>query len=133
MAGLSGSLALNACQKRSQSTETVATKIISANSGSTLWIGYTPLYIALEKGFFQEAGLNLNHKDFSAASDLQAAFGAGRLDAIALATPAAVTLKSKGVDYRVVLVADNSLGGDGILARNSVTDIKDFKGKNVAV
>ncbi|WP_009633714.1 ABC transporter substrate-binding protein [Synechocystis sp. PCC 7509] len=135
MAGLSGSLALNACQKRSQSTETetTSTKLISANSGSTLWIGYTPLYIALEKGFFQEAGLNLSHKDFSAASDLQAAFGAGRLDAIALATPAAVTLKSKGVDYRVVLVADNSLGGDGILARNSVTDIKDFKGKNVAV
>lgn len=31
------------------------------------------------------------------------------------------------------MVADNSLGGDGILARNSVTDIKDFKGKNVAV
>ena len=133
MAGLSGSLALNACQKYSQSTETISTKLISANSGSTLWIGYTPLYIALEKGFFQEAGLNLNHKDFSAASDLQAAFGAGRLDAIALATPAAVTLKSKGVDYRVVLVADNSLGGDGILARNSVTDIKDFKGKNVVV
>ena len=52
---------------------------------------------------------------------------------IALATLAAVTLKSKGVDYRVVLVADNSLGGDGILARTSVTDIKDFKGKNVAV
>jgi NitT/TauT family transport system substrate-binding protein len=141
MTGLSGSLVLNACQTRSQSTvsstsnaeTTTSTKSISASSGSTLWIGYTPLYIALEKGFFQEAGLNLNHKDFSAASDLQAAFGAGRLDAIALATPAAVSLKAKSVDYRVVLVADNSLGGDGILARNSVTDIKDFKGKNIAV
>lgn len=133
MAGLSGSLTLNACQRRSQSTETTSTKLTSASSGSTLWIGYTPLYIALEKGFFQAAGLNLNHKDFSAASDLQAAFGAGRLDAIALATPATMSLKSKGVDYRVILVADNSLGGDGILARNSVTDIKDFKGKNVAL
>jgi len=40
MAGLSGSFALNACQKRSQSTETTSTKLISANSGSTLWIGY---------------------------------------------------------------------------------------------
>ncbi len=141
MSGLSGSLALHACQRRSptvsstsitQTTET-STKTASASSGSTLWIGYTPLYIALEKGFFQEAGLNLNHKDFSASPDLQAAFGAGRLDIIALVTSETLLLKSKGVDCRVVLAADNSLGGDGILARNSVANIKDFKGKQVAL
>lgn len=133
MAGLSGSLALNACKTRSQTTEAASTQSASATSGSTLWIGYTPLYIALEKGFFQEAGLNLSHKDFSASPDLQAAFGAGRLDMIALVTSETLLLKAKGIDSRVILAADNSLGGDGILARNSVADIKDFKGKKVAV
>jgi len=133
MAGLSSSLVLNACKTRSQTTETASTNSASATSGSTLWIGYTPLYIALEKGFFQEAGLNLSHKDFSASPDLQAAFGAGRLDMIALVTSETLLLKAKGIDSRVILAADNSLGGDGILARNSVVDIKDFKGKKVAL
>lgn len=123
MSGLSGSLALHACQMRpptvsstsnTQTTET-STKTTSASSGSTLWIGYIPLYIALEKGFFQEAGLT------------------GRLDIIALVTSETLLLKSKGVDCGVVLAADNSLGGDDILARNSVANIKDFKGKQVAL
>ena len=44
-----------------------------------------------------------------------------------------LSLAAKGIDYRVVLVMDTSVGADGILARNSVTSIKDFKGKKVAV
>jgi len=140
--GLSSSLTLHSCSQQSQSTasnstnqttEAVSTKSNSATSGSTLWIGYTPLYIALEKGFFQEAGLKLDYKDFSSSPDAQAAFGAGRLDGQSLVTSEAVLLRSKGVDYRIILAADNSLGGDGILARNSIADIKDFKGKQVAV
>lgn len=142
--GLSSSLTLHACSQQAQNltlstspnqaTEAVSTtKSNSATSGSTLWIGYTPLYIALEKGFFQEAGLKLDYKDFSSSPDAQAAFGAGRLDGQSLVTSEAVLLQSKGVDYRIILAADNSLGGDGILARNSIADIKDFKGKQVAV
>lgn len=142
MAGLSSSLTLHACSQRSQtpsSTSTTQTttastiKSVSATSGSTLWIGCTPLYIALEKGFFREAGLNLEHKDFSSSPDSQAAFGAGRLDAITLVTSEVLLIQSKNVDYRIVLAADNSLGGDGILARNSIADIKDFKGKQIAL
>lgn len=42
------------------------------------WL-YTVVFL-LEKGFFQEAGLKLDYKDFSSSLDAQAAFGAGRLD-----------------------------------------------------
>lgn len=48
-------------------------------------------------------------------------------------TSEAVLVASYGKDYRIVLVEDTSVGGDGILARNSVADIKDFKGKRIAV
>ena len=137
MSGLSGSLALHACTQQTQtlsspeSTKTAATEI-SATSGSTIWIGYTPLYIALEKGFFQEGGLKLDYKDFSSGNDVNAAFGAGRIDGQANVTSEIVTMAARGIDCRIIMAADNSLGGDGILARNSITDIKDFKGKQIA-
>ncbi|PIG92573.1 myristoyl transferase [Gloeocapsopsis sp. IPPAS B-1203] len=135
--GFAGSLALHACTQQPSgslfNTSSTATESVLATSGSTLWIGYTPLYIALEKGFFQENGLNLDFRDFSSATDAMAAFGAGRLDSQALVTSEAVSLAAKGVDYRIIMAADNSLGGDGILARNSITSINDFKGKEVAV
>lgn len=139
MSGLSGSLALHACTQQTQtssstaqSTEAASTEPVSATSGGTIWIGYTPLYIALEKGFFQEGGLKLDYKDFSSGNDVNAAFGAGRIDGQGNVTSQAVTLAAKGIDYRIVMAADNSLGGDGILARNNIADIKDFKGKQIA-
>lgn len=144
MTGLTGSLALHACSQQTQTSSTEAqsteaqstaqsTEPVSATSGSTLWIGYAPLYIALEKGFFQEGGLKLDYKDFSSGNDINAAFGAGRVDGQSNVTSEVVTMAARGIDYRIVMAADNSLGGDGILARNDIADIKDFKGKQIAV
>ena len=48
-------------------------------------------------------------------------------------TSETVLMADKGKDFKVVMIQDNSQGGDGILARNSVADIADFKGKRVAV
>ena len=69
----------------------------------------------------------------SSDTEPDAALGAGRLDGRSTVTSQAVTLAAKGIDYRIIMAADNSLGGDGILARNSIADIKDFKGKQIAV
>ncbi len=140
MSGLSGSLALHACTQQTQtssstarSTEAAAKETASATSGGTIWIGYIPLYVALSKGFFEEEGLKIDYKDFSSDTEGDAALGAGRLDGQSTVTSQAVTLAAKGIDYRIIMAADNSLGGDGILARNSIADIKDFKGKQIAV
>lgn len=138
MTGLTGSVALHACSQspsdESASTEPeTAPQTTNAETGSTLWIGYTPLYIALEKGFLNEEGLNLDYKIFSGSAEADAAFAAGRLDGQNSVTSEVVALASRGQDYRIIMVADTSLGGDGILARNSVQDIADFRGKKVAV
>ncbi len=106
---------------------------MSFSLGVTTWIGLTPLLIALKKGFFEELGLRVDLKTFGYNPDYISAFLAGKLDAIAPVTSEAVLLATKGKDYRIVLVEDNSVGGDGILARNSISSIKDFKGKKIAV
>jgi len=144
MGGATGGLMLHACTSPSStstsSTDTssetgddAASDLVSGQSGSTLWIGYTPMYIAIEKGFFQEMGFDLEYNIFGASGEADAAFSAGRIDAQSSVTSEAVALASKGVDYRIVQIADTSLGGDGILARNSVADVADFKGREIAV
>lgn len=104
-----------------------------ASIGITTWIGTTPLYIALEKGFFKELGLNPDLKVFQTVAQAFPAFTAGQLDGVAPVTSEAVLLAAQGVDYKIVLVEDTSLGADVILARNSIESIEDFKGKKIAV
>ena len=140
MGGLASGLTLHACASTPKApTDTADADSAavppsgSATTGSTLWIGYVPLFVALEKGFFKEGGLDLDYKVFSGSTEADAAFGAGKLQGINNVTSEAVSLLTKGQDYRIIQVADTSLGGDGILARNSITDIADFKDKDVAV
>nr|WP_228035457.1 aliphatic sulfonate ABC transporter substrate-binding protein [Oculatella sp. LEGE 06141] len=122
---------MHACtQDRPRST----TSITSLTFGSTPWIGCAPLYIAQEKGFFQEEGLEIRLNDFSSSFEAIPAFAAGQLQGIApMTTPDAVTLASQGTDYRVIGVMDTSSGADAFLARNSISNIQAFKGKRVAV
>ncbi|PSB30453.1 ABC transporter substrate-binding protein [Stenomitos frigidus] len=107
--------------------------VVAASIGITTWIGNTPLYIAQEKGFFKDLGLDLKIKVFDTVAQAFPAFTSGQLDGLAPVTSEAVTLASKGVDFKIVTVEDTSVGADVILARNSIKSIKDFKGKKVAV
>ncbi|MGJ3253967.1 MAG: ABC transporter substrate-binding protein [Elainellaceae cyanobacterium] len=145
MGGLTGGLALHACAQPNEttsassdgssdgSTDTASSEMVSATTGSTLWIGYTPLYIALEKGFFEEGGLDLSYNVFSGSVEADAAFASGQMQGQNNVTSEAVALAAKGQDYRVIQVADTSLGGDGILASDGIQDIADFAGKEIAV
>ena len=134
LAGASTGLLLHACgQSGSQSSSNTGTEQMSLSIGFVTWIGMTPLHIALEKGFFRDLGLDLKPQTFGTNTDLNAAFLAGQLDASTPVTSAAVLTASKGKDFRIVLVQDNSVGGDGILARNSIKSIKAFKGQKIAV
>ena len=129
LTGVAGSLVLHACTSDNQSTESSTTTAIGLNP----WIGTTPLYIAQEKGFFQKRGLNLEIKIFTGTSDANSAFMSGRLDSWSPVTSEAVAIAAQGSEFRIVLVQDTSVGADGILARNSIGTIADFKGKEIAV
>lgn len=135
MVGATAGLVVHSCAQSTETTETdpSPSEVVSASIGITSWIGNTPLHIAQEKGFFEEQGLRLDAKVFSTILDAFPAFEAGHLDGLNPVTTEAVLLASREVDYRVVLVCDTSVGADGILARNSVASISDFKGREIAV
>ncbi|HEY9768573.1 MAG TPA: ABC transporter substrate-binding protein [Coleofasciculaceae cyanobacterium] len=129
MAGLAGGLLVHSV------TPSIAqSSPMKMTLGGVTWIGLTPFYIAQEKGFFVENGLDVNLQIFGANTDYISAFLANRIDGvISSVTSETVLMADKGKEFKVVMVQDNSQGGDGILARNSVTDIANFKGKKVAV
>ena len=130
IAGAVGSWGLHAC---TQTNDQSQTSVAPVSIGMTTWIGNTPLFIAQEKGFFQERGLNLDVKIFGTVAEAFPSFTVGQLDAVSPVTSEAVSLAAQGVDYRTVLVMDTSEGADGILARNTIKSINDFKGKKIAV
>jgi NitT/TauT family transport system substrate-binding protein len=139
LSGAIGSLTLHACGQSSESgstsssPSTAASNPTSASLAMVTWIGYSPIYIAKEKGFYQDFGLDLKIQVFNSGSEAIAAFSAGRTDGLSLVPSEAVTVAARGKDYRVVYVIDTSNGGDGILARKSIPDIASFKGKQIAV
>ncbi|MEL6553610.1 MAG: ABC transporter substrate-binding protein [Cyanobacteria bacterium J06621_11] len=130
MAGTTGALFLHACQSQGDSAGEGG---LAMSMGTAPWVGQMPLYIAQEKGFFTEEGLDFNFSLFGASGDYISAFASNNVDSVAPVSAEAILMKSQGKDFKIVLVQDNSVGGDGILARNSIETIEDFKGQKVAV
>lgn len=141
IAGAVGSIALHACTPSSSTNPAASGRAennpspgaLKASFGIVTWIGYTPFYIAQEKGFFQEAGLALDTTVFNSGTEAMAAFGAGRVDGLSVVPSEAITLAANGKEFKVVYIVDTSNGGDGILARNAIADIPSLKGKRIAV
>jgi NitT/TauT family transport system substrate-binding protein len=143
LTGFSGSLMLNACtQSTSTRSNPSTTPINSTTSSGPLslslgiavgWVGYAPLYIAIKKNFFKELGLDFSLVTFGSNSEIRAAFTAGKVNGAAVVTSEAVLATQADENFKIVLVADNSLGADGILARKRITSIQDFRGQTIVV
>lgn len=138
LTGAIAGVGVHACAKPPESSNSLkaspaASGPMKASMAITTWIGNTPLYVAQEKGFFKDLGLDLEIKVFDTVAQSFPAFTAGQLDGAAPVTSEAVTLASRGVDFRIVTVEDTSLGADVVMARNSIGSIQDFKGKKIAV
>ncbi|MFT4046227.1 MAG: ABC transporter substrate-binding protein [Solimonas sp.] len=100
--------------------------------GYSDWPGWVAWQIAIEKGWFKEAGLAVDFEwfDYSASLD---AFAAGKLDAVTLTNGDALVTGSGGGKSVMLMITDYSNGNDTITAKPGIKSIKDLKGKKVAV
>ena len=99
----------------------------------SIWVGYGPLFIAKEKGYFKEEKVDVDLVNIEDPKEGFFAMAAGRLDGVVSTIDTMVLYLKKGNEYQYVLALDDSAGGDGIVARKEIKDIKDLKGKKVAV
>ena len=96
------------------------------------WVGYGPLWLAEEKGFFYEEGINVDLTLVEVSADRITAMKAGRLDASATTVDTWTLFAAQGAELVQVLATDESAGGDGIVAKKEIATIADLKGKTVA-
>ncbi len=96
------------------------------------WPGWFFWYVAEEKGFFKKHGVNVELKWFPVYSDSLQALSTGQVDANSQTLSDTLAPLSKGIDLKVVLINDNSNGGDAIVAKSEIKSVKDLKGKTVA-
>jgi len=99
----------------------------------SIWVGYGPLFIAKEKGFFKEEKVDVDLVNIEDPKEGFFALAAGRLDGVVSTIDTMVLYLKTGKEYQYVLALDDSAGGDGIVARKEIKSVKDLKGKKVAV
>jgi NitT/TauT family transport system substrate-binding protein len=121
-------IAVVACQQQAAPAETQDIRI-----GFNTWVGYGPFYIAQEKGFYTERGLNVEIQRIEGTGDRRSALIAGRIDGLGSTIDDLIIGAAQGVPAKMVFGIDESAGADGILATADIDSVEDFKGRSVAV
>ena len=94
---------------------------------------YAPLYMAQEKGYFEEEGLNVEFY-YAAAADIVTNVASGNVDFGFPNADAVVAAKSRGIPVQVVHTTyQEGLGAIIFGADSGIKEPADLKGKTVAV
>ncbi|WP_158318373.1 ABC transporter substrate-binding protein [Anabaena sp. PCC 7108] len=96
------------------------------------WIGFGPLYLAQEKGFFKDAGIQTELTVITGLAERNSALKSGKIDALAAPVDYFVSAAGNRLDTEIVMAIDESVGGDGIVAKKSIKSFQDLSGKKVA-
>lgn len=97
------------------------------------FVGYGLLYLAKEKGFDGEEGVDLVFVDEQLDAARRDAFKRGMLDCEAGTLDLLISKRSQGAPIAAVMELDRSYGADGIVAADGIKTLKDLVGKKVAL
>lgn len=100
--------------------------------GWSLWPGWYPLVIAQEQGLFAKHGVEVEFAFYSVYADTLPDFSSGKIDGIFLVVGDVIPLV-KNNNAKIVMITDNSNGGDVIMASSEITSPEDLRGKNIGV
>ncbi|MDP8299627.1 MAG: ABC transporter substrate-binding protein [Candidatus Tantalella remota] len=95
------------------------------------WVGYGLFYLAEDKGFMADEGVDLLFVDEQLDSARRDAFKAGMLDVEAGTMDLLISKRAQGAPVVGVMVIDKSYGSDGIVADGDIKRIADLAGKRV--
>jgi NitT/TauT family transport system substrate-binding protein len=144
--------ALSACSKSTpppppaqEKAEASAKAVVSAPpaavptpTGPTLkiaysdWPGWVAWEVAIQKGWFKEAGVNVEFKWFDYVPSMDA-FTANKVDAVAVTNGDALVTGNGGGKSVCIVANDYSDGNDMIVAKPGIKSMADLKGKKIGV
>jgi NitT/TauT family transport system substrate-binding protein len=100
--------------------------------GYSDWPGWVAWQVAIDKGWFKQAGVDVSFEWFDYSASMEA-FAAGKIDAVTVTNGDALVTGAGGAKSVMILLTDYSNGNDMIIGKPGIKSIKDLKGKKVAV
>ena len=97
------------------------------------WAGYAPLFIAVDQGYFAEAGYNAEIVIIEDESTYGAAFVSNSIQALGQVLDRDIIQYDAGAPEQYVCTMDCSTGGDGLVATADIQSVDDLAGKTVAL
>jgi len=98
------------------------------------WIGYVAFFAALDKGYFKDAGLDVQTKEFPGPADSVPVLMNGQIDCSMTTVDTVILLadKAKSNPISMAYIIDTSNGADGVIAQKEIKTVADLRGKSVA-
>ncbi|MEO7101499.1 MAG: ABC transporter substrate-binding protein [Luteolibacter sp.] len=96
------------------------------------WPGWVAWEIGVQKGWFKEAGVDVEFQWFDYVPSMDA-YVAGKVDAVCMTNGDALVTGATGKPSVGILINDYSNGNDMIVAAPGIFSIKDLKGKKVGI
>lgn len=102
-------------------------------AGSVTWYGQVPVMVAVDKGYFKDAGLTVNYQVILNSSDRLASITAGSTAFSNLGRTAIIPAMARGdTSFYYFANIDDSPGNEGCWARPGFTSFKELRGRKVA-
>ena len=100
--------------------------------GYSDWPGWVAWQVAIDKGWFKQAGVDVKFEWFDYSASMEA-FAAGKIDGVTMTNGDALVTGATGARSVMILLTDYSNGNDMIIGKPGIKSLKDLKGKKVAV
>ena len=116
------------------STATLVTSLSAAplKIAFSDWPGWTAFEIAAQKGWFKDAGVDVELLWFEYGPSMEA-YTAGKCDAVMVTNGDALVTGAGGARNIAILITDYSNGNDMVVAKPGITSLKDLKGKKIGI
>jgi NitT/TauT family transport system substrate-binding protein len=96
------------------------------------WPGWVAWEVAVQKGWFEDAGVDVEFVWFEYGPSMEA-FAAARVDAVSMTNGDAMVLGAAGKKSTAVVINDFSNGNDMVIGRPGIRSVLDLKGRKIGV
>jgi len=100
--------------------------------GYSDWPGWVAWEVAIQKGFFKQAGVDVEFVWFEYLPSMDA-YSAGKIDAVTVTNGDAMVTGANGKTSSCIVLTDFSEGNDMIVGKPGIMSFKDLKGKKVGL
>ncbi len=99
--------------------------------GIVIYPGFAPFNLAQEKGFFEKEGAKVEIVQSADPNQLMASLASGDIQMLTCSADCATLIADAKIPAKQIFSTDESYGADGIVAKDSISSIKDLKGKTL--